>query len=421
MDRNIVYPGSIPLDTDLLSVNRNAMIALGYLAQAVFGITPIVDGLACTPTLPPSMSVTVGPGTITQLAVIDALPYGSLPADTTDPMLKMGINIEPVGFVLTAPSTSGQSANYLIEAAFQESDVNPVVLPYYNAASPSQPYSGPANSGTAQNTLRTQTVQLQMKAGTPAATGAQLTPPVDNGWIGLYVVTVTYGQTSISAANIAILPTAPFIPWKLPLLRPGFGSGVQSFTQSGAFTVPAGVTQVEVEVWGGGSGSFASIAGMPTYGGSGGGSGGGYARKRITGLIPGQSIAVVVAAGGTGGTLQGDAATSGGTSSFGSYVSATGGSLNEVATASSPQLGATPAGIGIGGDVNLTGSAGQSAALNMGGMGGGAPMGGSQNSGTTGVPGAFPGGGAAGAGTGANGTTPYTGAAGASGLVIVRW
>jgi len=421
MDRNIVYPGSIPLDTDLLSANRNAMIALGYLAQAVLGTSPAVDGLACAPTVPPSLTVTIGPGTICQLSVIDGLPYGSLPADTTDPLLKMGINIEPTSFTLTAPTASGQSANYLIEAAFQESDVNPIVLPYYNAASPSQPYSGPANSGTSQNTLRTQTVQLQMKAGTSAATGTQLTPPVDNGWIGLYVVTVTYGQTAISAANITTLPTAPFISWKLPLLRPGFGSGVQSFTQSGAFTIPAGVNQVEVEVWGGGSGSFASISDMPTYGGSGGGSGGGYARKRITGLTPGQSIAVVVGAGGVGGTIQGGAATAGGTSSFGSYLSATGGSLNGLATTSSPQLGATPAGIGVGGDVNLAGSAGQSAALNMGGMGGAAPMGGSQNSGTSGVAGTFPGGGAAGAGTGVNGTTPYAGAAGASGLVVVRW
>ena len=37
MDRNIVYPGSIPLDTDLLTVNRNAMIGIGFLAQAVLG------------------------------------------------------------------------------------------------------------------------------------------------------------------------------------------------------------------------------------------------------------------------------------------------------------------------------------------------------------------------------------------------
>ena len=37
MDRTLVYPGSIPLDTDILAVNRNAMIAIGCLARAVLG------------------------------------------------------------------------------------------------------------------------------------------------------------------------------------------------------------------------------------------------------------------------------------------------------------------------------------------------------------------------------------------------
>ena len=46
-------------------------------------------------------------------------------------------------------------------------------------------------------------------------------------------------------------------------------------------------------------------------------------------------------------------------------------------------------------------------------------MGGSQNSGTTGVVGTTPGGGASGAGTGANSATPYNGAAGGGGLLIV--
>jgi hypothetical protein len=420
MDRNIVYPGSIPLDTDLLTVNRNAMIALGYLAQAVLGTGTVVDGLACTPTSPASMTITVGPGTISQLSIIDMLPYGSLPADTTDPLLKIGINIALTSFTVTAPTTSGQSANYLIQAAFQESDTNPIVLPYYNAAQPSQPYSGPANSAAAQNTLRMQSVELQMKSSAPAASGTQSTPPVDNGWTGLYVITVSYGQTSVSLANISTLPTAPFLTWKLPWLRPGFGSGIQSFTTSGNFMVPAGVTQVEVEVWGGGAGSYASVSGVSSGSASGGGSGGGYARKRITGLIPDQSVTVVAGSGGNWGTVS-SGATSGGTSSFGSYVSATGGSLNCLASATSPQNGATPAGMGIGGDVNLIGSAGQAAVLTQGGMGGAAPMGGSQNSGTTGVAGVFPGGGAAGAGTGSNGNTPYTGAAGAPGLVVVRW
>jgi hypothetical protein len=209
--------------------------------------------------------------------------------------------------------------------------------------------------------------------------------------------------------------------WKLPSLRPGFGSGVATFTASSSFIVPAGVAQVEVEVWGGGAGSYASVSGVSVGSGSGGGSGGGYARKRVTGLTPGQVIAVVVGAGGNGGTVGGAVATSGGTSSFGPYVSATGGSLNYLATVTSPQNGATPGGTGIGGDVNLPGSAGQVAMLNQGGMGGGAPMCGSQNGGTTGVAGVFPGGGAAGAGTGFNSNTPYNGAAGASGLVVVRW
>lgn len=417
MDRNLVYPGSIPLDTDLLNLNRNTMVAIGYLAQAVLGGAMVVDGLACGPTVPASLTVTVGPGSISQISVVDTLDFGSLPADASDPLVKMGVNISSTSFALVAPATSGQSTNYLIQAAFQESDSDPVVLPYYNASDPSQPYTGPANNGTAQNTLRTQRVQLQLKAGAPATTGTQATPPVDNGWVGLYVITVSYGQTAVSAGNILTMPTAPFIAWKLPSLRPGFGSGVQSFTVSGSFIVPNGVTQVEVELWGGGAGSYASLASFP----SGGGSGGGYARKRIIGLTPGQSIAVTVGAGGSGGTTGGAAATPGSTSSFGSYVSATGGSLNYLATVSDPRNGGTPGGIGVGGDVNLMGSAGQAGISNQGGLGGGAPMCGTQNSGTSGVAGTFPGGGAAGAGTDASGTTPYSGAAGGNGFVVVRW
>src|SRR5262249_15161567 len=150
-------------------------------------------------------------------------------------------------FTLAAPTTSGQSINYLIQAALLESDTEPVVLPYYNAANPAQPYSGPDNAGIAQNTRRVQRVQLQLKAGAAAASGAQGTPPVDNGWVGLYVITLSYGQTTVGAGSIARLSTAPFLNWKLPTLRPGFASGVLTYLGNSTFTVPAGVTQVEVE------------------------------------------------------------------------------------------------------------------------------------------------------------------------------
>jgi hypothetical protein len=417
MDRNIVYPGSIPLDTDLLSLNRNTMIGLGFLAQAVLGSNTAVDGLACQPTSPASMSVVIGPGSITQLCPVDILAFGSIPADLTDMVVKMGINTGPTTFALTAPPGVGQSINYVVEASFLEADGTPVVLPYYNASNPAQSFSGPSNSGTAQNTLRTQRVQLQLKQGLAGNTGSQTTPAADSGWIGLYQITVSYAQTQITAANIVVIPTAPFLLWKLPSLRPGFGSGVQSFTSNANFSVPPGVTQVEVEVWGAGSGSYASVPGLP----SGGGAGGGYARKLVTGLVPGQLVPVTIGSGGTAGTTGGAAAGPGGTSSFGQFVNATGGSLNYLATTTAPENGATPPGIGVGGDVNFAGSAGQAGISNQGGMGGAAPIGGAQNSGSTGNAGSFPGGGAAGAGTGISGNTAFNGATGGGGLVVVRW
>jgi len=416
VDRNLVYPGAIPLDTDILSLNRNTMVALGFLAQACLGTNTVVDGLACTPTSPASLAVQIGPGSISQLSVVDASAYGSLAADASDALVKMGTKLTAQTFSLLAPTSSGQSIGYLIEATLSETDVDPLVLAYYNAADPTQPYSGANGSNVAQNTLRKQTVQLQLKAGAPATTGSQTLPPVDNGWVGLYSITVGYGQLAVTSSNIAVLPQAPFISFKLPQLRPGFASGVQTFTTAGefTFTVPDGVTQVEAEVWGAGSGSFASISGMP----SGGAGGGGYARGRVTGLTPGTQIGVVVGSGGSGGTGT-TIPTTGGSSSFGT-ISATGGGLNPQSTTSSPQNGA-PGGIGVGGDFNAGGSAGQAGISNVGGLGGAAPLGGAQNSGTAGNGGIFPGGGASGAGTGSTGNQANPGASGAHGCVIVRW
>jgi hypothetical protein len=429
MDRNIVYPGAIPLDTDNLSPQRSAMVALGFMIQAALGTNTVVDGLACTQTTVASMSVQVGPGSITSLTTVDATAFGSLSADTTDPLVKMGVNLTTTALAVTAPTTSGQSINYLVEASFQESDATPVVLPYYNSSNPSVAYSGPANAGTTQNTQRLQRVNLAIKAGTAATTGTQTAPAADSGCVGLYVVTVAYGATSVTNSNISVLATAPFLAFKLPSLRPGFASGIQAYNSHGSytFTVPAGVTQIEAEAWGAGSGSWAAVSGVA----GGGGSGGGYAKKRITGLTPGSTISVTVGQGGSAGT-SGVAPTAGGSTTLGAYCSATGGQVNGTTTVSFPAAG-NIGGVGSGGDLNLwggDGGAGQSnqtvggntVVLNQGGYGGeGALTGGAVNSGGVGNAGRFPGGGASGAGTGASGTTAANGAAGADGCVIIRW
>jgi hypothetical protein len=416
MDRNIVYPGSIPLDTDILGLNRNAMVGIGALTAAVLGSNVVVDGLACTPTSPASLSVNVAPGSITQLSPVDATAYGSLPADVTDQLVKTGINLQSTSFTLEAPTTSGQSVNYLIEAAFEESDTTPVVLPYVNAAIPSQPYSGPNNSGTAQNTQRIARVELQLKPGAAAIAGTQTTPVVDSGWVGLYVITINYGQTAITAANIETLPAAPFLSYKLPSLRPGFGS-MQVFTASGTFVVPNGVTKARVKViGGGGAGGYHS-----TMSGGGGGAGG-QANGIVAGLTPGQSITVTV---GAGGAIPASPANgnNGGTSSFGTYMSATGGNGGNGGTTPEFAMAGGAGGAGLGGQINRGGSdGGDSIVVASRGGDGGGPGNGRASSGP--IPGlsatGFGGGG--GGGMTVTGTAAgYPGGAGAAGIVIVEY
>lgn len=89
------------------------------------------------------------------------------------------------------------------------------------------------------------------------------------------------------------------------------------------WTVPAGVTKVHVEVVGGG-GSGAFIGDGSTTVGPGGGGGGGISNRLCT-VVPGGVITVTVGAGGAAVTGDGDPGIAGGTSSFGSFCSATGG------------------------------------------------------------------------------------------------
>ena len=114
--------------------------------------------------------------------------------------------------------------------------------------------------------------------------------------------------------------------------------GLQVFTGSGTWNRPAGVRYIKVQVQagaGGGSGH-----------GEGGGAGG-YAERflDVTGIT---SVAVTIGGGGSG-TYYGGAGNDGGTSSFGSYVSAGGG---HGANRQNQHSGGV-SGAGSGGNLNL--------------------------------------------------------------------
>ena len=80
----------------------------------------------------------------------------------------------------------------------------------------------------------------------------------------------------------------------------------QTFTTNGTFTVPAGVTCIQVEAWGGGGGTRSGDNRR------GGGGGGAYARSVIT-VTPASNHTVIIGAGGQSNTNPGQ---SGGHTSF---------------------------------------------------------------------------------------------------------
>ncbi|QAU22608.1 hypothetical protein EO087_00310 [Dyella sp. M7H15-1] len=222
MRRQIVYPGQVPLETDLLNTNRNVMIALGKLAGAVLGTGGLVNGLAVTPTQPASLSVQMGAGEIYQLENIDNTAYSSLAADTMDTCVKQGIQLQPVTIAIAPPSTAGYSQCYLIEATYQEVDGNNIVLPYFNSGNINQAFNGPpSNPGEQQATQRDGQVFLQAKAGIAAATGSQVAPALDPGYIALAVVTVANGQATITATNIQAVTTGVLPTNVLQLMQQG--------------------------------------------------------------------------------------------------------------------------------------------------------------------------------------------------------
>ncbi|HVJ54864.1 MAG TPA: hypothetical protein VM689_20560 [Aliidongia sp.] len=415
MDRQIVYAGAIPLDTDQLLQNRSVMTALGFVLQAMLGTGPNIDGLACTPTSPATMQVQIGTGAIYSLQNLDGNAYGSLPADTSSnhQIVKQGLLTAPILLSCPAPAGVGQSINYLIEAAYQDADTGATVLPYFNSANPAQPFSGPNNTGLSQSTVRQGQCVVQVKAGVAATTGTQTTPAADTGFIGLYVVTVAQSTTSITSANISVIPAAPFIQFKLPNLTPGF-SNIQVFTTSGTFTVPPGITKLWVEGWGGGGGG----SGNPANTAGSGGSGASYGARLIM-VAPGQIIAVIVGAAGNGGAAGANNGQTGGTSSFGSLLSISGGQGGVTTSGSGTPTGVVPtadiaiAGGGAPGTVAPNSGSGAGAF----GAGGSAPRGGAGGnlSSFGGIAGNAPGGG----GGPGFGSTPTGGGAGARGQINV--
>jgi len=192
----------------------------------------------------------------------------------------------------------------------------------------------------------------------------------------------------------------------------------QIFTSNGTFTIPTGVTAVKVLVLGaGGAGGGATTTAVS----GGGGNSGAPATKWLTGLTPGNTIAVTVGTGGTG--VPNNTGNNGGNSTIASgtqvitTVTGVGGAGGNLGGNAQPAASTS-----TNGDINGTTSFGSIASFtNSGGVGGASIMGGGGQYGTAaaGSAGVSPGAGGGGAGGTAGGAV--AGGAGANGIVIFEW
>ena len=212
MDRPIIYPQEQVRSYDTLSGYENILLAESYLAADLGIVSPSIAGWA--PSYNSNLTVTLGAGRIYYNAVVDSSAYGSLPANGAV-VLRQGNNPGQILTFTTAAISSGQSQWALVEVEYAQNDVilagDPTagVLTYANPANPTQPFIGPNNAGAPQPTLRQAQANLQIIYGTAATTGSETPPAVSGGYSPIYLVHLTFGQTSITSANLFVAgPTA---------------------------------------------------------------------------------------------------------------------------------------------------------------------------------------------------------------------
>jgi hypothetical protein len=213
MDRVTDYHLEVPFQADFLNIGRFAYEGFGLFAMDLLGTSTLVAGLACTPTSPASLAVNVGPGRIYINQNLEPTAWGAFggsggftPDTNSDHnILKQGIVRDTQSLAVTPPGSVGQSINYLVQVGFTESDSATVSRPFYNPAAPGSPVT---NSVSAS---RVDFCNVQIKAGTAATTGSQTTPAADTGFVGLWVVTVAYGATTVISGNITPYAAAPVV------------------------------------------------------------------------------------------------------------------------------------------------------------------------------------------------------------------
>lgn len=400
-----------------------ATIGLAHLAlKAGLPFTVTVPGGVANATTTPALTITgpggVGPvtGTITKLTGAP-VAIGDLPPNAFLTLRSDGVRFRLLSVVLASdvlpliePWVQGGVGNFF--SASGAGTYTGVLTPALTALAPGMRVWGFFGNGNAMTSptldLGTGPLPIQKQGGGAPASGDvfRFVPFILNQAGTAWVI------NGFVASDIAVSASIP--------------GREQYFYSSGAFTVPAGVTQVEVELQSaggaGGASGDGSSGGITGNMGAGGG-GGVRGIKRITGLTSGQVIPVTLGVAGVG--VAGATGTSAGTSSFGSYLSCTGGTggiwgANTYVSGGAPGVATGADDVIPGGYGGFSGSNSSTVTISdiyrLYGRGGPAASG-VVDASQSGAPGRGYGPG----GSGASGGVNLAGAAGAPPRCIVRW
>lgn len=300
--------------------------------------------------------------------------------------------VRPPGTTQTI-TTNGEAIFFIIDYTY--TCVGPTPTPSPTPPPPPPPPSGgdPAVNLTCSPSSIPYNTSANVSWSSSNVSNCTISPP---GWTGISGSQPTGNLISSTTYTATCTPSS--------------ASTVRTFTSSGTFTVPAGLSSVEVLVVSGG-GQGGGFEG-------GGGGGGGITYRASYAVSAGNNIAVTVGAGGTGATSWVGAA--GGASSFGGLTAPGGGG------ASGGFNSGGPGGSGGGGSgINPTGNSATAEIGNAGGSGGPRPSGGGGGGGgSAGNGGLFPGGRCDGGGAGGTGylssisgvATRYAGGGGGAGF-----
>jgi polygalacturonase len=409
--------GNLTLNSTINITNAGGFTNTNYTLFTYTGSLSGQPVLGSTPTGFAGYTYSLSTNTAGEVLLVVSAPQ-------TTPTLITAPTASPItyGQALSASTLSGGEASVPGSFAF----TTPTTTPGAGTNNQSVTFT-PAN--TNQYTTLVFNVSVTVNQATPTLTTAPTASAIYDGQ-ALSASTLSGGEASVPGSFAFTTPTA----------TPGVGTANQSVTctptdntdystisfnvsvtvnpftittlttsSTSPWTVPPGVTSVQVQLWGGGGGGGGQLFTSSGSGGAGGGGGGGYTTATIT-VTPGNTISFTVGAGGTGGEGKNPGPSNGGNggnSTFGSVTAANGGTGGGEATV--PGSGGIAGPGGLGGTYNSgSGAAGSGNHSGGGGGSAGTATNGNSASGTTG------GAAVTGGGAGGNGLTAKGGGAAGS-------